>query len=151
MILRSDFTLHQTSPRPRLSHLFPLSAIHPRALKLKVPPFPTRTFLRNHRDAIRTMLAAPLHPASSFSPLQPGEDIQLKPAKDLDAFNALLPPPIEFVEGSSTGPMFDETKYTPINASPRSKSEVRPQLLVIRATFASSCVNKICEKLTTSL
>lgn len=80
------------------------------------------------------MLAAPLHPASSFSPLQPGEEAQLKPAKDLDAFNALLPPPIEFVEGSSTDPMFDETKYTPINASPRSKSEVRLELLVIRAT-----------------
>jgi hypothetical protein len=97
------------------------------------------------------MLAAPLHPASSFSTLQPGEEIQLKPAKDLDAFNALLPPPIEFVEGSSTGLMFDDTKYTPINASPRSKNEVRLQLLVIRATFVSSGVDKLCEKLTTSL
>jgi ubiquitin carboxyl-terminal hydrolase 36/42 len=76
------------------------------------------------------MLAAPLHPASSFSPLQPGEETQLKPAKDLEAFNALLPPPIEFVEGSSTGPMLDETKYTPINASPRLKGEVRT--LVVR-------------------
>ncbi|KAF9651082.1 cysteine proteinase [Thelephora ganbajun] len=72
------------------------------------------------------MLAAPLHLAPSFSPLQSGEEIQLKPAKDLDAFNALLPPPIEFVEGSSTGPMFDEAIYTPINASPRSKSETLP-------------------------
>lgn len=125
MIFRSDFTLHQTSPRPHLPLLFLLSATRPRALKLKAPPLSTRGFLRNRRDAARAMLAAPLHPASSFSPLQPGEEAQLKPAKDLDAFNALLPPPIEFVEGSSTDPMFDETKYTPINASPRSKSEVR--------------------------
>ena len=78
------------------------------------------------------MLAAPLNPTSSFSPLKPGEEIQLKPAKDLDAFNALLPPPIEFVEGSSTGSMFDEAKYTPINASPRSKNEVRPHWPVAR-------------------
>ena len=76
---------------------------------------------------------------------------QLKPAKDLDTFNALLPPPIEFVEGSSTGPMFDETKYTPINASPRSKSEVRVLLLAVRAAFVPSSVDKLHEKLTTSL
>ena len=86
------------------------------------------------------MLAAPLHLASSFSPLQPGEEIQLKPAKDLEAFNALLPPPIEFVEGSSTGPLFDETKYTPINASPRPKNEVSLQLLVVRTTVVPSCI-----------
>jgi ubiquitin carboxyl-terminal hydrolase 36/42 len=95
------------------------------------------------------MLAAPLHPAPPFSPLQPGEEIQCKPAKDLDAFNALLPAPIEFVEGSSAGMMFDETKYTPINASPRSKSEVRVQLLAVRATSAPSYVDKIRVGLTT--
>lgn len=89
------------------------------------------------------MLAAPLHPVPPFSPLKPGEEIQLKPAKDIDAFNALLPPPIEFVEGSSTGPMFDETMFTPINASPRSKNEVRLELLAIRATFFPSCVDKL--------
>lgn len=152
MIFRSGFALHQTSPSPRLSLLFPLSVIRPRALKLKARTYSLpRDFPRNHRDALRTMLAAPLHPASSFSPLQPGEETQLKPAKDLDAFNALLPPPIEFVEGSSTGPMFDETKYTPINASPRSKNEVRPQFACYSGHLVPSCVDKLCEKLTTSL
>ncbi|KAF9780262.1 Usp36 protein [Thelephora terrestris] len=71
------------------------------------------------------MLAAPLYPTSSFSPLKPGEETQLKPTKDLEAFNALLPP-IEFIEGSSTGSIFDEANYTPINASPRSKNEKLP-------------------------
>lgn len=89
------------------------------------------------------MLAAPLHPASSFSPLRPGEEVQCKPAKDLDAFNALLPPPIEFVEGSSTGMMLDETKYTAINASPRPKNEVRLQFLAARATSVPPCIDKI--------
>jgi len=97
------------------------------------------------------MLAAPIHRASPFSPLQPGEEIQCKPAKDLDAFNALLPPPIEFVEGSSAGPMLDETKYTPINASPRSKSEVRLQSLAVRPIVVHSCIDNIYERLTTSL
>jgi ubiquitin carboxyl-terminal hydrolase 36/42 len=89
------------------------------------------------------MLAAPLHPQSSFSPLKPGEEIQLKPAKDLDAFNALLPPPIEFEEGSSTGSLFDESKYTPINVSPRSKIQVKIHSLAAQATLASSCLDGI--------
>lgn len=84
------------------------------------------------------MLASPLYPKSPFSPLKPGEELQLKPAKDLEAFNALLPPPIEFIEGSSTGSVFDETKYTPINTSPRSKTEVRLHSLVIRASLVPS-------------
>lgn len=96
------------------------------------------------------MLAAPIHPTSPFSPLQPGEEIQCKPAKDLDAFNALLPPPIEFVEGSSARPMLDETKYTLINVSPRSKSEVRLQSLAVRPTVVLSCIDNVYERLTTS-
>ena len=97
------------------------------------------------------MLAAPIHPTSPFSSLQQGEETQCKPAKDLDAFNALLPPPIEFVEGSSAGPMLDETKYTLINTSPRSKSEVRLQSLAVRPTVVPSCIDNACERLTTSL
>ncbi|KZT05667.1 cysteine proteinase [Laetiporus sulphureus 93-53] len=62
------------------------------------------------------MLATPLMPTSGFS-----EDAtQYRPAKDLEAFKSLLPPPIEFVEGSSTGAFAaDESKYQPINATPK--------------------------------
>jgi ubiquitin carboxyl-terminal hydrolase 36/42 len=62
------------------------------------------------------MLAGPLQSTSAF-----GEhtDIatQYRPAKDLQAFNALLPPAIEFVKGSSTGTIAtSDGKYQPINA-----------------------------------
>lgn len=66
------------------------------------------------------MLAAPLQSTSAFND---HTDIgtQYRPAKDLQAFNALLPPPIEFVKGSSTGTTLStgEGKYQPINAPPK--------------------------------
>ncbi|OBZ77162.1 Ubiquitin carboxyl-terminal hydrolase 42 [Grifola frondosa] len=63
------------------------------------------------------MLASPLLPSPGFS-----EDAsQYRPVKDLEAFNKLLPPPIEFVEGSSSGTLaIAEGKYQPINSSPKS-------------------------------
>lgn len=45
-----------------------------------------------------------------------------RPVADLKAFNELLPPPIEFVEGSSTGALaVPEGKYVPINTTPPRK------------------------------
>jgi ubiquitin carboxyl-terminal hydrolase 36/42 len=57
------------------------------------------------------------------------EPLHYHPAKDLDTFNSLLPPPIEFIEGSSSGMLaVAEGKYEPINASPKvSNAEVRAQ------------------------
>ena len=46
---------------------------------------------------------------------------QLRPAKNIEAFKSLLPPPVEFVEGSSTGAIalsVAEGKYDPINVGP---------------------------------
>ncbi|TBU33130.1 cysteine proteinase [Dichomitus squalens] len=61
------------------------------------------------------MLASPLLPSPRFA-----EESSYRPAKDLDAFNKLLPPPIEFVEGSSSGVLaVGEGKYQPINESPK--------------------------------
>ena len=61
------------------------------------------------------MLASPLLPSPRFA-----EETAYKPAKDLEAFNKLLPPPIEFVEGSSSGILAAaEGKYTPINEGPK--------------------------------
>lgn len=58
-----------------------------------------------------------------------------RPSVDLKAFNELLPPPIEFIEGSSTGALaVPEGKYEPINGPPKfTKAEVR----------FSSCVNAV--------
>jgi ubiquitin carboxyl-terminal hydrolase 36/42 len=72
------------------------------------------------------MLASPLYPSPSFSPRQSNEDAtQYRPAKDMEAFNSLLPPAIEFVEGSSSGALIlGEGKYEPINGSPMAKPEV---------------------------
>ncbi|KAH7930668.1 cysteine proteinase [Leucogyrophana mollusca] len=67
------------------------------------------------------MLASPLYPVSSFSPQHPSDDASpFRPARDLEAFNSLLPPPIEFIEGSSSGTLaVAEGKYEPINATPK--------------------------------
>ncbi|KZV69874.1 cysteine proteinase [Peniophora sp. CONT] len=49
-----------------------------------------------------------------------------RPAKDKAAFYALLPPAVEFVQGSSTGTLVvGHTKLKPINAIPESQTEVR--------------------------
>lgn len=65
------------------------------------------------------MLASPLRP-TPFSQLASDDHSQLRPAKDVEAFNSLLPPPIEFIEGSSTGALaVAEDKYEPINNTPK--------------------------------
>lgn len=46
----------------------------------------------------------------------------LRRAKDIAAFNSLLPPAVEFVEGSSRGALASlDGRYEPINASPKAK------------------------------
>jgi ubiquitin carboxyl-terminal hydrolase 36/42 len=72
------------------------------------------------------MLASPLYPTPSFSPRQSTEaSTQYHPAKDMDAFKSLLPPAVEFVEGSSSGTLIlGEGKYEAITGSPKAKVEV---------------------------
>ena len=73
------------------------------------------------------MLASPIFPPPSFSPRGQSNNLSnYKPAKDIEAFKSLLPPPIEFLEGSSSGALaVPEGKYEPINASPKAqKAEV---------------------------
>ncbi|KAH7887536.1 cysteine proteinase [Phlebopus sp. FC_14] len=77
------------------------------------------------------MLASPLYPALPFTSQLPSDDhSQLRPAKDIDAFNSLLPPPIEFIEGSSSGTLaVAEGKYEPINDTPKaSKQHEHPKI-----------------------
>ena len=77
------------------------------------------------------MLASPFRLTAPFSPTGPkntSEDsLSFRPARDVDAFNSLLPPPIEFVEGSSSGTLaVPEGRYQPINVSPKlSAKDVR--------------------------
>lgn len=62
------------------------------------------------------MLAAPLLPSPGFSE----DPSQYRPVKDLEAFDRLLAPRIEFIEGSSSGGyVIPEGKYKPINESPK--------------------------------
>ncbi|KAH9899648.1 hypothetical protein C8Q73DRAFT_743540 [Cubamyces lactineus] len=64
------------------------------------------------------MLASPLLPSPRFE-----EGTSYRPAKDLEAFNKLLPPPVEFVEGSSSGLLAAaEGKYPAINEVQRSNA-----------------------------
>ncbi|PCH40869.1 cysteine proteinase, partial [Wolfiporia cocos MD-104 SS10] len=54
---------------------------------------------------------------------------QYRPVENIDAFKNLFPPPIEFVEGSSSGSfVLDEGKYQPINSvSTAPRTEVRTE------------------------
>ncbi|KAE9409964.1 cysteine proteinase [Gymnopus androsaceus JB14] len=68
------------------------------------------------------MLASPLFPSTqtAFSQLSSEDSRQYRPSKDLEAFNSLLPPPVEFVEGSSSDALaVPEGKYEPINVTPK--------------------------------
>lgn len=71
------------------------------------------------------MLASPL-PAAFSTQHTSDDSLQYRPAKDLEAFNNLLPPKIEFIEGSSSGALaVPPGKYEPINGSPKPpKAEV---------------------------
>jgi hypothetical protein len=99
-----------------LSRLF--RSVPPLAASFRVRDT-SRLALRPER---RAMLATQLFPAASpFSTShQDSDGAQYRPAKDVEAFNAILPPAIEFVEGSSSGTLsIAETKYEPINSSPK--------------------------------
>ncbi|KLO19937.1 cysteine proteinase [Schizopora paradoxa] len=65
-------------------------------------------------------------PPQLFSTATTHEHTSVRPAKNMEAFNSLLPPEVEFVEGSSTGTLAlssMEGRYEPINASPRASLE----------------------------
>ncbi|KAJ7232212.1 hypothetical protein B0H12DRAFT_1261739 [Mycena haematopus] len=67
------------------------------------------------------MLASPLYAAPA--PFTPEG---AKYTKDIDSFNKLLPPPIEFIEGSSSLAV-PEGKYEPINVTPKTGKPERPR------------------------
>ncbi|KAJ3930181.1 MAG: cysteine proteinase [Lentinula lateritia] len=71
------------------------------------------------------MLASPLYPSAQPNPFPSSEDNrQYRPSKDIEAFNSLLPPPIEFVEGSSSDALaVAEGKYEPINVTPKRSTQ----------------------------
>lgn len=74
------------------------------------------------------MLASPIYPTPA--PSEDRDATQYRPAKDIEAFKQLLPPPVEFIEGSSSGTLaVTEGKYQPINPAPKAlKAEVGPCL-----------------------
>lgn len=73
---------------------------------------------------------APQSSAISAPVLRGDASVQLRPAKNLAAFNSLLPPPVDFVEGSSSGTLASslEGRYEPINGSPKAKLNGLPEV-----------------------
>ncbi|KAJ7490338.1 cysteine proteinase [Mycena galericulata] len=72
------------------------------------------------------MLASPLYAAPA--PFASQSDEGAKYSRDIESFNKLLPPPVEFVEGSSSGALaVPEGKYEPINATPKPGKTERPR------------------------
>lgn len=105
-------------PRHQSSHISP-------------PPRPTLTlltFTALYRACARisalsvgykTMLASPLQPVVPFGKSQSENPTLYRPTKDCEAFRALVPP-VEFIEGSSTGAVaILDSKYVPINGTPK--------------------------------
>jgi hypothetical protein len=67
------------------------------------------------------MLALPLCLASITPHQSPQTVSQCGPAKDIESFNKLLPPAVQFVEGSSSGTLLiGDGRYEPVNGSPKS-------------------------------
>jgi len=103
-------------------------------LNTRVSPTFTRLLTRRVYIPSR-MLALPLHPTSIASHQSPETVSQYRPAKDIESFNKLLPPVVEFVEGSSSGTLLiAEGRYEPVNGSPKAPagSEVTflPHLII---------------------
>ncbi|KAJ6628937.1 hypothetical protein B0H10DRAFT_2209362 [Mycena sp. CBHHK59/15] len=74
------------------------------------------------------MLASPLYAAATPFMPQSEEGAKYIPSRDIESFNKLLPPPIEFVEGSSSGALaVPEGKYEPINTTPKAGKTDRPR------------------------
>ena len=87
------------------------------------------------------MLAAPLQSTPAFTD-HTDISTQYRPAKDIQAFNALLPPAIEFVKGSSTGTIaLGDGKYEPINAAPDVEdTNVNVRVFVTYSRFDRMCI-----------
>jgi hypothetical protein len=112
-------------------------------LHYNIPPAPklifssilSRLLLRTALSPLG-MLALPLYPAS-IGPHQSPETVpQYRPAKDIESFNKLLPPVVEFVEGSSSGTfLIAEGRYEPVNGSP--KAAAAPEVLFRHLSWSS--------------
>ncbi|EIM85714.1 cysteine proteinase [Stereum hirsutum FP-91666 SS1] len=82
---------------------------------------------------------APLSLGPAFSPQKPAEETtSYRPVKDKEAFRKLVPP-VEFVEGSSSGAFaIPEGKFQPINDGPSSSSGSKHEPESPRAPLSSS-------------
>lgn len=124
-----DHKLDASSPFASDTALFPVPPSRFPLPAPQLPRFHTFRLLETWATKVKTrMLAAPLQSTSAFND-HTDINTQYRPAKDIQAFNALLPPPIEFVKSSSTGNIAPgDGKYQPINvASNVEKANVSPQ------------------------
>ena len=132
---------------PARAEVVPLTALRCRC----TPPSRRAAFRstpNNIQYPIPTMLASPLLPIQPLFSTQHAQDdsLQYRPSRDKEAFNSLLSPPIEFVEGSSSGALaVPPGKYEPINVSPKA---VKPNVsvafhfsLLPQASFCSNLMS----------
>lgn len=84
---------------------------------------------------------APLSLGPAFSPQKRAEETtSYRPVKDKEAFRKLVPP-VEFVEGSSSGAFaIPEGKFQPINDGPSSSSGSKHEVRLLSILFYSFSV-----------
>lgn len=98
---------------PQAIDMFGRRSTHLPALLPSTPRSPKSTpaLLHNETSKAQSIITSPSRTQDNF-----------QRAKTLEAFNSLLPPAVEFVEGSSTGTLAlasVDGKYEPINSSPK--------------------------------
>jgi hypothetical protein len=105
------------------------SSIFPRSL-CRLSPSSLSSALRlaaSRRIILLPLFPAPANMLATLPSAAPEHDGVRRPAKDKEAFFSLLPPAVEFIEGSSSGTLVvGHSKLEPINCSPKhAKRDVR--------------------------
>ena len=84
------------------------------------------------------MLAGPLTASSPFSLAGNDDQMSCRPTADIEAFKSLLPPPVEFVEATTSTLAVAEGKYQAINETPKAGPSKEVCLLVCRFPFRAN-------------
>ncbi|KAI5120693.1 hypothetical protein M0805_006981 [Coniferiporia weirii] len=130
---RSVFAQGHAPPSPAYSppqpqpHPLPGNVEDPAAVATSLPPITSAPAIAQAPVPAHTSTLTPAPTPTLFNHTDAHTHAPLRPAKDLAAFTSLLPPAVEFVEGSSSGALaVVEGKYEPINASPKAAANGLP-------------------------
>lgn len=116
--------------------------------KTQAPAIQTDLSLKSNSEETKSLdvsSESPVHEPAPITLTSKDVSTSLRPAKDVASFLSLLPPAVEFVEGSSTGTFASELegRYEPINASPKLASPASPSSEVSHQIYGtpSSCID----------